>query len=346
MLAGLEAFSALGFWSRLILPDEIHRPEYFACNGCRMLDSETARQMPEHAVLGWSFYVPDLGWDSYRDGRRAGPAGVGPACGSAFGDSFTHADEVEDDEAWPYRLSQRLGCEVENFGVGGYGQDQAYLKFLKVRPTGRFVILAVNQEMMRRNVAASWRFYASLPDSLPKPMFRIDADDLVLEKAPQSLDRASIAAHHRFDRYAEPFVVGFPYFPSLLRVLYYRLSPSAYAANRIEPYGSVWANEAAVDLSFRLLQRFVRDAVRQGKKIAVMLVPTAQAAAADQRLYAGYLERVRRALPEVCLIDPLPELRAQYSASGPLNAPGQHFNAAGNDAIARAAFARIRECGF
>src|ERR671929_1806829 len=155
------------------------------------------------------------------------------------------------------------------------GQDKAYLKYLKYRPKGQLVVLGINQEMLRRNFAASWRFYASLPDALPKPMFHIDTGELVLDKAPQRLDPALVAAHHQFDRYAEPFRVGFPYFPSLLRVLYYRLVPSAYAANRIEPYNTVWDNSAAVELSLQLLRRHVDEAMKDGKKFTVVLVPTA-----------------------------------------------------------------------
>jgi hypothetical protein len=186
---------------------------------------------------------------------------------------------------------------------------------------------------------------AGLPNTLPKPIFHIGGKELVLEKAPERLDPALIAAHHRFDRYAEPFRVGFPYFVALLRVLYYRLIPSAYAENRIEPYNRVWNNSAAVNLSLQLLRKHRGETTKDGKKLAVLLVPTAAEVASNERAYARYLELVRQTLPEICLIDPFAALRAQYEKSGPLNEPNQHFNTIGNAAVAAAVFTGIKECG-
>jgi len=149
----VEVCSAIAYWSGLVLPQPIYRPEYFDCSGCKTINSVEAQSLSHSGFMGWDYHDPDLGWDSYRNGKRVGPPGFS-ACGSAFGDSFTHGDEVRDNEAWPFRLSELLGCEVENFGVGGYGQDQAYLKYLKYRPKGQVVLVAMNQEMMRRNLAA------------------------------------------------------------------------------------------------------------------------------------------------------------------------------------------------
>src|SRR5262245_31717909 len=64
---------------------------------------------------------PDLGWPFSRaygaeccdeSGARRNPAFpvVGTACVSAYGDSFTWADEVAAEDAWATQLSRRLGC--------------------------------------------------------------------------------------------------------------------------------------------------------------------------------------------------------------------------------------------
>ena len=340
----LEAFCLVVYASRLVLAEPIYRYEYFSCNGCKTIKSDEVSDLPLSTPLGWGYYDPEIGWDSYRNGKRVGPSELSP-CGSAFGDSFTHADEVKDSEAWPFRLSELLGCEIENYGAGGYGQDQAYLKYLKYHPNGDLVIVAMTQEMLRRNLAASWRFYAGLPNTVPKPIFHIKAGQLVLERAPQQLDAAQIAAHHRFDRYAAPFRIGFPYSLSLLKVLYYRMVPSAYAANRIEPFNTVWNTPAAVNLSIKLFAAHVGDAKRDNKKFVLLLVPSTGDVASNQRVYTAYRERVAEAVPGVCIIDLLTPLRAQYELSGPLNAPEQHFNAVGNQAIATAVLNGIKDCG-
>jgi len=56
---------------------------------------------------------------------------------ATVGDSFTFADEVPFEASWPNRLEQQLGSQIQvlNFGVTGYGIDQAYLRYLRdVRP--------------------------------------------------------------------------------------------------------------------------------------------------------------------------------------------------------------------
>ena len=50
-----------------------------------------------------------------------------------LGDSFTFGEEVGYEDSWGYHLDQLLGAEVQvlNFGVPGYGVDQAYLRYEK-----------------------------------------------------------------------------------------------------------------------------------------------------------------------------------------------------------------------
>jgi hypothetical protein len=49
---------------------------------------------------------------------------------TAFGDSFTHCSDVTQDACWVPRLEQTWpGTEVLNFGVPGFGPDQAWLRY-------------------------------------------------------------------------------------------------------------------------------------------------------------------------------------------------------------------------
>jgi len=106
---------------------------------------------------------------------------------------------------------------------------------------------------------------------------------------------------------------------------------------------SAWNNSAAVNLSLSLLQRQLVETTKDGKKLAVLLVPTAAEVASNERAYASYFHRAQQ-IPGICLIDPFAALWARYQAKGSLNAPNQHFNAAGNAAIAAAVLTAIREC--
>src|SRR5262245_17866041 len=90
-----------------------------------------------HPVLGWSWKPLDQrrtinsqGIRSEHDYSQVAPPVVVRV--SAFGDSFTFGSEVEINETWESQLEgQDPRFEVLNFGVGAYGLDQAYLRYLQ-----------------------------------------------------------------------------------------------------------------------------------------------------------------------------------------------------------------------
>ena len=75
----------------------------------------------------------DLGWEEdlvTNLGYRGTDKDTESAVISFFGDSYTYGyPEIE--SSWPYLLEKKLKKPVLNFGVRGYGTDQAYLKFEK-----------------------------------------------------------------------------------------------------------------------------------------------------------------------------------------------------------------------
>jgi hypothetical protein len=72
------------------------------------------------------------------------------------GDSFTFGLEVRYEDTWPRQLERLLGPEFQvlNFGVDGYGVDQAYLRYrrdgLAWRP--EIVVLGVIDDDFRRTM--------------------------------------------------------------------------------------------------------------------------------------------------------------------------------------------------
>src|SRR5262249_3211066 len=82
--------------------------------------------------LGWVWPPPPpSGQNTAADGARHDPVFPFDArpCLSLFGDSFTWSDGVADNDAWGSILSTNLKCRAANFGVNGYGTDQAFLRF-------------------------------------------------------------------------------------------------------------------------------------------------------------------------------------------------------------------------
>lgn len=54
---------------------------------------------------------------------------------NTYGNSFTQCHQVSDGETWQEYLSAHLGEPVRNYGMGGYGLYQAYLRMLREEST-------------------------------------------------------------------------------------------------------------------------------------------------------------------------------------------------------------------
>src|SRR5579872_5866327 len=74
------------------------------------------------------------------------------ACGSAFGDSYVGGADVPNEDGWVEQLSHLLGCRIANYAVGGYGTDQAYLRFQRLRDTSPTVLLGINPNNVMDNI--------------------------------------------------------------------------------------------------------------------------------------------------------------------------------------------------
>ena len=106
-----------------------------------------------------------LGWPAKERNKKHGldeigarvsttfPDAQAKSCISVFGDSFTFGDEVGDEAAWPNVLAQKVNCRINNFGINGYGSDQAFLRYTKFQQdTSEIVILSHLSENIIRNV--------------------------------------------------------------------------------------------------------------------------------------------------------------------------------------------------
>jgi hypothetical protein len=75
---------------------------------------------------------------------------------STYGNSFTQCDQVSDGETWQEYLAAHLGEPLRNYGVGGYGVYQAYLRMLREEADSEYVLLNVWSDDHYRSVY-SWR---------------------------------------------------------------------------------------------------------------------------------------------------------------------------------------------
>ena len=141
--------------------------------------------------LGWTIgpHAANAGYHANGQGLRAdhdyAPAPLpGRLRVAAFGDSFTHSSDVPDDATWEAGL-QRLdpALEVMNFGVPGYGIDQAYLRYRELgsRFQPRVVLIGFMSDNINR-VVNVFRPFVYFQSGLPfaKPRFAVRGGRLEL----------------------------------------------------------------------------------------------------------------------------------------------------------------------
>ncbi len=163
-----------------------------------------AAASPGDSPLGDVVFDAELGWCTPPEGSsdRVGQAGsrVGASAVprertdgvrriATFGCSFTYGSEVEAPDAWPAQLdAMRDDLEVLNFGVPGYGPDQALMRFLRVRDSidvdevwlGLLPVTVMRLVSMYR---PALRHYTNTVACKPRFVLGI-ADDLVLVDNP------------------------------------------------------------------------------------------------------------------------------------------------------------------
>ena len=105
-------------------------------------------------------FNPEMGWESRKQldnglTRKTVPE-YPHSFVSSYGNSFTECTGP-DEETWQSHLGKNLQTGVLNFGVGGYGTDQALLKFRKMYPLfpTKIVILGYMTENINRIVNVS-----------------------------------------------------------------------------------------------------------------------------------------------------------------------------------------------
>jgi lysophospholipase L1-like esterase len=157
--------------------------------------TQVANGTEEHtnldAATGWVTAPPDANSAGMRDNREYATAPQpGTVRISAFGASITYADEVALEDAWTKRMTALApSVEVLNYGVKGYGLDQAYLRYLeeglKYHPSA--VLIGYSAEDLIRDVLVFWPFKEGAnARAVAKPRFQMRNGQLTLLPNPLS----------------------------------------------------------------------------------------------------------------------------------------------------------------
>jgi lysophospholipase L1-like esterase len=318
---------------------------------------------------------PTLGWPSHRDldsvdydargartteGRESADVAD---CIAVFGDSFTFGAEVEPEDSWPSQLGDRLGCPVANFGVSGYGTDQALLRFLEKRDHLPPVVLMGHfQEGMLRNVN---QFHGLLNGGEGlgfKPRFILDdRDELELVPLPDLSyaqyqrairDPGGSLPHEYFSPGGQSGLQSFQ-FPYTLSVLgtmgHFSIRARLADLPRHAAFYDPDHASRSLEITTRLLASFHEEASALGFAPVIIMLPASR----DLELFAKeerwVFEPLTRRLQQrsISIANVGSALAAHTSQPGAavIFASGGHYNALGNRIVAEAIHAHLRDQG-
>ncbi len=193
----------------------------------------------------------------------------------AIGDSFTHGDEVRAEDAWPSQLADRLGVTVVNYGVGGYGIDQAILRWRESDVSASIVLLGVIASDLERATTPIYNFERGGTKS--KPMFQFDSLSASIANQPaiygtelkREFQRGEASKFLQLDLSFDPNMF---HHTSLDWLFLYRVPRSALAwrAHRLQPIYRTPGPR--FEYTMRILQ-FAKDlAIQRKSRFVVVLL--------------------------------------------------------------------------
>ena len=279
--------------------------------------------------------LPTLGWppsnfahiksDFYdASGSRKIPAFPDPyetpARISLYGDSFTEGWGVKHKHAWSNALSLLLNCRVSNFGVAGYGTDQAYLRFLhNGQDPAQVVVLGIFTENIKRNVNQLRNLISTVTTCQTKPRFILNGrGQLVLVPIPRftKTEYQDIQYHpcrffnHEFflpGRESGRQIARFPYLWAMMKASYSILKNRGQGDN----FQSIYRPEhpsRGLDLMTAIIKAFCHSAHQRHKRPIIMIIPTPYDILTYQRHHQWNFQP---------LLDRLAKARVEYINAGP-----------------------------
>jgi hypothetical protein len=278
---------------------------------------------------------------------------------TAFGDSFTHCDDVDFPDCWSSFLEESWPrAEVINYGVSGFAPDQAYLRYQ--REGQQFescaVIIGFMAENVNRLVNRFRPFYQPQTGiNLPKPRFTVDGDRL--ELIPTGVDSlAQLQDRAWVERTLGPG--DYWYYPNLLAphpldasYVYRAVRSAAYRRYTDQPAFAltderrlIWSFEhkdEAYQVARAILIDFGNRVKQDGKTPVVVFFPRKTDVVAERqgrdRIYEPLIAELEQA--EIAAIDLADPMARETRRVGVDSIIGKHYrpraNRVAGEALAR-----------
>ncbi|MBI3315975.1 MAG: SGNH/GDSL hydrolase family protein [Candidatus Omnitrophica bacterium] len=257
-----------------------------------------------------------------------------------FGDSFTHGDDVSFEDTWGFFLENDLkkagiNAEVLNFGAGGYGMDQSFVRW---RKTGhlydpQIVIFGLQLENMNRNVSVSRAFYYS-DTGIPflKPRFILEQGALKLVNVPSPSPDEIIGIIRKFDAweyskyeywYDKDRYQDHLFLRSKFLSFFYSLINEKFKK-------SLARKEDPEVLSLAIISKFKAEVESEGKIFCIVFLP------ARTDLTAPNVRFLRKIDEAATMIDTRVTFLKEADKLGAQALIPRHYSARGNEIVAEA----------
>ena len=265
---------------------------------------------------------------------------------SVYGDSFTHGDGLPLQDTWPDQLQHmRENLEVLNFGVPGYGTDQAFLRFRRdgTKFQSQVHILGIWPEDLVRNLNVI-RFYLNPGGWLgtSKPRFVLEHGNLVTVNSPvlskadflDTVLQRQVAAPLARDLWYREDEQRFPFYFHAQSVRAALSVLNAYRRRTLRNRLYLDADGEAVQTTAAIAEAFTSEVDALGARAYVLIVPMKELLDVEGRgafPLVGVL--AARSVPVIDL-GPVFAARAREAGAETLYLPDGHLTPAGNRLIA------------
>lgn len=319
---------------------------------------------------GFLLYDPDLGWNNRPrtctpEGRycansfglradREYVAEMRPGLFrvSMFGDSFIAGFDADFPDSLAVQVegmlkARGLDAEVLNFGVGGFGFDQAYLYYN--RDGSRFDTNVIVQGLQMENVGRDvtlFRIVAFPGTGIPfsKPRYILNDGKLKLINrptvAPEEVPKV-LANFHRWPlaKYEPSYTAKYQhhwYTPSKLISTLVDLWSQRKGAPQDQPDDLFAVNGEAMNITVPLLERYREEVAKSGKPFVLIYFPRADVIdailAGKPDPWQPHLDRLKG----FTIVDPTPRLVEHAKVHGSASLFNGHYSPIGYRLVAEA----------
>ena len=373
LLVIVVACESLSYFALWILPriSDIRAPR--TAGIYRDQTRRIAEYLPRRATIREQL-DPDLGWRyrplyarggdrinsqglrSLREYSKFAPPGVVRV--AAFGDSFVYGNEVDTKDDWPMSAERAHPVmEVLNYGVGGYGDDQAYLRFARegmdLHP--QILALGFSPDDLRRLTNVFRGFVDDREFGWTKPRFRRTASGGLTVDPPPMRDSADMArlmaqptlalgfgAH---DQWFQPMIYRDPLYDysatiRLVTTLTVRIYSKYFDPNRLIVGSEFNPASEAFGLQLAVTSRFVENARSAGVTAVFVILPdevsVRRARSGQRTVYSPLTDSLRRRGVDVIDVAAAFVAEPGNADSREWFAPRGHYSPVGNEVVGRA----------